>query len=783
MARVSNAAMAMRRRYTVERQASSVAAGAAPHGTARPPGGVAPKPRLLHDTMSRGAQRGPRRDGERGVTIDGRERFGAGRYRGGKRLGNGVKSYDLLTIDVWDTLIRRNCHPDSSKLASARYVSLSHAILLKDEYANHWNIYSRRCAIEGELVRCRQSDGEAGEYTIEEVIGRLLVEICKDGLVNRAEMTRKICDYELRFEIEHSYPDDQITTLVDQQPAKSVYFLTDFYMPADKVAGILKSCGMRYLVDGGISSCDTGWNKRSGRLFHHVMSTFNVSPGSYMHIGDNVVSDVSVPSHLGIRALHFRPQKEDALRREKESLLSDRAALYRRVSEEVESIVRDKRKGMTGLQESTVMCGAKAAPLYIGFLLYVAERALMHGVDSLFFLSREGDFFFRVWRRIFPKGVFVGTSLPAAGILEVSRMATFAASLREIELAEAMRIWNQYSIQSLRSFLNSLGVSPDHYRHICDRHGITLEDDIVYPWQDRRVKNLFLDPEFRECLHDHSLRARDTLLGYLGAHGIDRTSGHIGIVDIGWRGTIQDNIALIMPHVNFSGYYMGLQSFLNDQPINCRKAAYGPNQNVSSRDEKLLSHVGAIEMLSSSPYGSVVGYERIDQNVVPVRFIDEEENKTYFNFSFSFQQGCLEAARVWASYIDRYMISSEELRSSALAIWGELHTQSNANLARAYASLRHNEMFGAGAMIEKNLPHPVDFFRALFDAKTLDRVLNYVRLAPAPNTALYFDTPLFHRLFAWFVLTLYRSLRRRRWFVKSAKRLMGFMRRNAGSRR
>jgi hypothetical protein len=86
------------------------------------------------------------------------------------------------------------------------------------------------------------------------------------------------------------------------------------------------------------------------------------------------------------------------------------------------------------------------------------------------------------------------------------------------------------------------------------------------------------------------------------------------IVDVGWRGTIHDNIALLYPNIHFTGVYLGLQKFLNDQPSNTSKFAFGPNLNHQLEYPHFLDSVAPIEMITNSPSGSVTGYEEKMEN-------------------------------------------------------------------------------------------------------------------------------------------------------------------------
>ena len=65
----------------------------------------------------------------------------------------------VTTVDVWDTLLRRRCHPDEVKLASAKYVLLTFWSQLHPDYRTQRAIFERRVAAEVEIGSRRKGLG------------------------------------------------------------------------------------------------------------------------------------------------------------------------------------------------------------------------------------------------------------------------------------------------------------------------------------------------------------------------------------------------------------------------------------------------------------------------------------------------------------------------------------------------------------------------------------------------------------------------------------------------
>lgn len=657
--------------------------------------------------------------------------------------------YKLRTIDVWDTMLRRSCHPDCSKLVSARHLALVYKSGLHDKYRNFMDIYLLRCAIERDISESPQNTG--GEYSITEVMEQLVRKILPNKPLHYIQhLSRHLIDIEFDFEIYHTYPDYGIESFIAQYPAELTMFLSDFYMPRERLTELLAYHGLNKITNDGFSSCDIGLNKRTGSLFKYVHEFLNISAEGHVHIGDNHHSDVNVPKKLGINGVLYEPKFEQQKREQYEVFFRDRQYLLQHV---FNLSCEDQTERVNDF-DNAYRLGRKTAVLFVGFILFIAEHAISDGIKSLHFLTREGEFFYRVWNALFDKNILAGVKLPNANLLEVSRLSTFTASLREVSTSEMMRVWNLYSTQSMAALFITLGISPELFKDICQDHGLDLEEKIQYPWQDKRVKQIFADRRFLDLIEAKIKSDRLNLLEYLEDKGF-YDGLKIGIVDIGWRGTIQDNLAYLRRDAQLFGYYMGLNRFLNEQPENVLKYAFGPNINLSNDDFNLLSSVSVLEMLCNSPSGSVSGYKKVeDDKVKSVRVIDEEENIAFYNFTKSYQDGVVSACILWSEFIQSYSISSHELRTLSLSLWHDLLYKSEKEMINAYNSLNHNEMFGLGGFVDKRIVPSVS--QIIFSAANKESrsvVVNYVRQNQFPKSAIARrDVRILHRFLLWALL-------------------------------
>lgn len=668
---------------------------------------------------------------------------------------------DLLTVDVWDTLLRRRCHPDCVKLHVCRYILLHHATSLTPERRDVWSLLELRRQAEKDIGDRSRAEGLDDEYGHVEVYRRWLelagLEPFPEGAEARNALLANLDAVELAQEQYVSYIDPTIATTLGQHNARRVLFLSDFYMPAASIDALLNHHGIGHLVEDGVVSCDVGLNKRSGRLFAYLHEHLGILPSRHAHIGDNPHSDVAAARRQGVQAHHYQPAAEHGLRHQRESAFHDRGAALRQAV--TDSLAATAMLGHS--HQEVYDFGRKCALLWIGFVMHVLERAVADRIEHLYFFTREGEFFLEIYRRLTARDV-LGFTAPRADLLCVSRLATFAGSLREFSARELMRLWNQYSVQSLQALFVSLAMPPEMFASAAERHGLDLNQPVQYPWQDTRVLDFLGDPEVIASIEGELAEKRDLLQAYLSSAGLTKIGSRVGIVDIGWRGTIQDNLAYAMPELEWHGYYLALNRFLNPQPGNARKSAFGPDLNASGAPRELLDFVAPIEMLCNSPNGSVTSYKTVAGNLVVQRHVDADENRIHHAYVQDFQQGVLDAVPYWTDFIRTQAYGSEEIRPIALNIWSEIIQRPPAFLARAYFQLNHNETFGVGGFLDKRSRlTTAEVLMALVSGSARQRLQRFVNETGwVPGLLVSADVPYTFKVALRFVLWL-RDLRNR----------------------
>tara|TARA_R110000782_G_scaffold78276_3_gene155038 strand:- start:77310 stop:81005 length:3696 start_codon:yes stop_codon:yes gene_type:complete len=590
-----------------------------------------------------------------------------------------------LSLDLWDTILRRHCAPDTIKLRHARLQWLTR-ISPQDELGDLHPIDLLQ------MRRMAEADAADGhfEYRISEVAERMAPLL--------ADPEEDFCEnflmQELRIEKAVVYPDPVISELIANHDGRKIV-LSDFYMPGTALEELLLHSGINQ-IDHVYSSSDHMATKRAGHLYDLVMKNEALDPGTIFHIGDRFSADVAAARVQGIDAFHYySPSHQPRLEKLDSDfwahVAGDTTVYARGLAQELDHRV--------GTPPSLEMLSVAAT----SFVLHVMEQALRHKVEKVFFFTREGCFFRRIYDILVARDVFDLGHYPEAEILEVSRRATFAASLEDFTVNQLMRLWSQYSAQSVSALATTLNIDVELWADSAKKLGLDPDETVDLPWLDRRFVAFVKNPHVARIAREAIVNQRAALLEYLNTADFEpRANMQRVIVDIGWRGTIQDNLASIVSG-NIHGCYFGLEWFLNPQPANVSKTGYVFDANKGYPLN--VSEVAGLEFLFNAPGGSTIGY----RDGVALRDVVPEEEAIVTGPVASMQERLLEASTKIADYVRMHGLVSSDLVSFSREVVTEFANTPPPEVAEAFFRLSHNESFGVGNVHSMH-----------FDGKNLD---------------------------------------------------------------
>lgn len=251
-------------------------------------------------------------------------------------------------------------------------------------------------------------------------------------------------------------------------------------------------------------------------------------------------------------------------------------------------------------------------------LLYFIETLhgalIEQGVKQVFFLSREGQPLMRMFEMYQER---IGGQV-TAHYLEVSRRSTLLPSLAPLTEEKFETLFRQYRRISLLEFLSSLGLEAQT-RSIAQALGLPegsealREEDFPTSSTFTALKAL---PQFQQLYESERATRRRAFIAYLSELSGGTPPDRLVIVDVGWKGTIQDNLHALLccddgtPVHSITGYYLGLVAQGAAGPRNDKHGLLFSAVDSRSPGFSVFNENRALfEVVLAADHGSIVSYE------------------------------------------------------------------------------------------------------------------------------------------------------------------------------
>lgn len=629
--------------------------------------------------------------------------------------------YKLRTVDVWDTLLRRECHPECVKLATSWHLFLGWRKQLKPKFSDGNLVYKERLEAESILARQAIEKGNDDEYEITQVFTYWTQSVFADTVP--IWLPSQLVEYELSVEISRTYADPDIINFLHSYIADKTLFLSDFYMSREMITRLLAAKGLDTLIPAGLSSCDIGLNKRTGHLFSHIHSMHTIYPEQHIHIGDNEWSDIASPKALGIHSIHYLPETENNKRKSLETLFLSREKLFRYIQDKCTSFVKEKSKALP-LENASAMClGAEAAFLFIGYAIWIAEQSIIEKLDEIFFLNSEGETFHKLFCILFPNSMLVGHELPKTNLLVFSRQHNFSASLKTISTEELMSAWESFNIQSVSELFEILGLCVDEYYKFFSDIGLNPSEIIKHPRSNPKVKKLFKTTSFLKSTRKATNNIKKDLSLFLKSNGISNGK-RAGIIDTSMHQTIHNAMALMLPEVYLHDMHVRLHTYINEEPISTIKFSFEQIYLFSNRRSSFVKNSSSQQFPCNFNFQSIKEYFMKRGLTFRKRQENRKANIARKLFAEPFQEGILLAAQIWKPQIDIHVISSNEFKGISSRISDTLRIYPNNNSIGLPLRAPHVHLFDNVKGLEKNdLPYTILLSSIYRSASKLKQVI------------------------------------------------------------
>ena len=474
----------------------------------------------------------------------------------------------IICFDLFDTLISRRFSPEE--------VKKTWALKCCEEYdlSISWSdLYSIR--LKNETILYNDSSINY-EFEYSQLMRRVFAEISYELFVSLEEFIAfsLSCETEIEKNVQYLNKDLYETLLYCKKVNAKVIVVSDFYFGRLVIVSFLKKHGILELIDKVFVSSDKKKSKRKGDIYEVIRESYPNE--KLLMIGDNYRADYKEAVNKGLDAFWL-----DRTKQHKEYAYFDNYP-KKYINKCFSKITKEG---------SFLSNYAFTLFLFCEKLFYEIKK---EKISDLYFLSRDGEFLkelFDIYIDLNPLKENVKTHY-----LLVSRSATFLAGCGPIESEDFKALFNQYKNISIGDFLESLSFTQSQIDDILNTYSDSTMNDIK--------DELFKDEVFKKYYENNRKSRKQGLKLYLKQEIVDFNT--INLVDVGWKGTIQDNIFRALDSKHYiRGLYYGLTDCVNQCENNVKK---GLMFDTNSLDNLYSFDCWFIENILTGSHAKVKSY-------------------------------------------------------------------------------------------------------------------------------------------------------------------------------
>jgi FMN phosphatase YigB (HAD superfamily) len=215
-------------------------------------------------------------------------------------LGNPLSRTDLITTDVFDTLLLRSGKSRRSRIAAgeARFARL---LAERGSPVPADDLVRARLLAEDLSYRALNMGGGTGEVRLADIVERQLAML---GLAPSLAQDRLAIEMAVEKTALSANAALAGRLRRQRQAGIRVVAVSDTALSAGQVGELIDHFHGPGLLDRVYSSADAGLSKRHGGLFSFVLGAEGVEGARSLHIGDDPEADRLVPERLGIPTIH-----------------------------------------------------------------------------------------------------------------------------------------------------------------------------------------------------------------------------------------------------------------------------------------------------------------------------------------------------------------------------------------------------------------------------------------------------------------------------------------------
>lgn len=531
---------------------------------------------------------------------------------------NNIKCY---FFDFFDTVLHRKKHPENIKeLWCEQLICCWNLSLKTDEMLAVRQESEEKVSHIKEIINC--------EYTYYQLCAEIylrLVQLLNGFPADLETFYRWALQKEEILEMENHYADQAVKNMLASlhDAGKKTVVVSDFYLPEKSLQKFAENTGVSEYIDQYFVSCEYGCNKATGELYPAVLNKLGLSPSQCVMIGDNKTADCKNAKKYGIKAF------------------------YKKFYGYPEYMGKEYIR-----KELSVIAGTEHSFPYENYVfsLYLFIEKLFRKIverkhTQILFLAREGEFL----KKLFDYYV-QNSKTDSLNIRTVyfctSRIASYIPGLKALDEEDFSGLLNRYKDISINVFLKSLNFDDEEITAVKK----SLSFDIDKPVENFRCSACFdalkRNDVFASVYDTKRIQQNKWLLQYLEQNEI-RTDREIVLVDVGWRGTIQDNLFECFDRKTpVQGYYLGISRLSKIFPESRKEGLLFHEYPVKSRRYELWNFDKFMyERILYASHPSTIGYTQDDNGQITPVYQEGVKDQEAYAYIAPYQNRMFETFR------------------------------------------------------------------------------------------------------------------------------------------
>lgn len=506
----------------------------------------------------------------------------------------------FVLVDCFDTVIVRKVHPLAIQEIWAKNVTKVYPEIDAQELSSLRTQIIRDKNIQVDITGIYEVyDRIAGYYESRGIS----TEDDRNAFIN------KLMLLEVETEVSVQLPNSSVVKTLQRakKNGAKVYCVSDYHFCADVIEHFFCKAGILDLFDGVFSSAEEHATKHCGELYEIVLRKLQVDSTNCVMIGDNRVSDVKNAELNGISGFHVHRK----ISRYWHSI-QYRCGVYRKKAKSLEAYSKLIWKTTDDYEEYAVIFWLFCKRLY--------QEVHQLGGGKITFLAREGYFL----RKCFE--TYQDLCVPdryriATDYLKCSRRAITSVQIDKFSTSN-------YGSISIRNYLKMLGFVDKEIEQLCfgqfdiDR----IVDDFSHSSEADYINSTQTIQQAISSKYSESIAA-------FTKYVLSKCDGNsLYLVDVGWKGTMQQGIQMIFPEIVTKGYYIGVT-----EPIDfCGERSglifdYREKSKYAKRFDILRANSQLYEQFLAAPHGSACCYyETSNGNIDVLESWDDAEKDLYY---------------------------------------------------------------------------------------------------------------------------------------------------------